>query len=261
MVFGAGRALAAAPGVGVVMMLTLGRGIGIALFDNGVLVRNAEFSDILSSWSSEHWVDASCPPPSTAPGSPAFARWARRVSSFLQRVLTAGFSPDVMIVGGSAALSLDSWAPLLTGIGSTPVVRAELTNSASGDGEEQVMYDLGGSAGTVGKVSGMLGSAVGASLQLTLRDDLARVRAALGKQAGASPQKLGTGELRSIFTSFGAAPRPGSDELALDYSQMKKAIAALGVKLSTQEHAEMVYEVDAGREGAPSHFAERRPSL
>lgn len=239
MAFGAGRGLAAAE-KNVVMMLTLGRGIGVALFDHGVLVRNAEFSPLISGWSDAAWADSACPPPSTAAESPAFTRWAKRVSFFLTKVLDAGFKPDVIIVGGSAAASLDNWAPLLTGLNETPIMRAELTNVS---GEEAAGFDLGGTAGTVQKLSGLIGSAVGGALQLQLRDDLARVRAALGRQAGKSPQKLTERELREIFRSFGS-----SDDV-LNYGQMTKAVAALGVKLSPDESREMLYALDCESEG------------
>ena len=106
---------------GLVMMLTLGRGIGVALFDGGVLVRNAEFSEYVASWGDACWTDSACPPPSTLPGSPAWARWAKRVSVHVS-ALDARFKPDSIVVGGSAALSLSTWQPLLEGI-SAPISR------------------------------------------------------------------------------------------------------------------------------------------
>jgi thioredoxin 1 len=127
-----------------------------------------------------------------------------------------------------------------------PVVRAELT-FVGGD----VGYDLGGTAGTVRKVSVLLGSAVGGALQLQLRDDLARVRAALGKRAGASPQKLSEKELREIFKSFGASERPAEKQgdLVLTYAEMTKAVSALGVKMTPDEQREMLYALDAEAAG------------
>ena len=143
------------------------------------------------------------------------------------------FKPDSIVVGGSAALSLSTWQPLLEGI-NAPISRAALTEHGQ---------------------SGVLGSAAGGGIQLQLRDDLARVRAAVGRLGHASPQKLSKEELRKIFCSFGAHSAVCStvDEsttgLVLNYSEMSAAVAALGVRLTPVENQEMLLELDANASG------------
>jgi thioredoxin 1 len=208
----------------------LGRGIGVALFDGGVLVRNAEFSEHVASWADPSWTDAGCPPASTLAGSPAWDRWAKRVSKHLG-ALDARFSPDALIIGGSAALSLEQWQPLLSGI-RAPITRAQFLQPGE---------------------SGLIGSAAGGGIQLQLRDDLSRVRAAVGRTQGASPQRLTQPELRRIFRSFGAHPA-GEDAstLVLNYAEMSAAVGALGVRLTTEETKEMLVEMDTHNSGVIS---------
>jgi thioredoxin 1 len=209
------------------MVVMLGRGIGVALFDNGVLVRNAEFSEYIASWGDGQWADASCPPPTTLPGAPAYGRWAKRVSKHLA-ALDARFKPEHIIIGGSAALSLEQWQPLLSGV-SAPIVHAKLMRPGE---------------------SGVVGSAAGGGIQLQLRDDLARVRAAVGRMQGASPQRLTRDELKRIFRSFGAHPAAeGDDTLVLNYAEMSAAVAALGVRLTAEETQEMLVEMDTRNSG------------
>lgn len=201
---------------GLNMVVMLGRGIGVALFDSGVLVRNAEFSKHVAGWGDAKWADAICPPPSTLPDSPAWARWAKRVGAYLS-ALDTRFKPDTIVMGGSGTRALDVWRPMLPPL-SAPIVHAALNKP--GD-------------------SGVLGSAAGGGIQLQLRDDLARVRAAVGRTANASPQRLTVPELERVFRSFGAHPAVNdAATLVLNYAEMGAAIAALGVKLTAEENKE-----------------------
>ena len=212
---------------GLTMVIMLGRGIGVALFDNGVLVRNAEFSKHVAGWGDPKWADASCPPPTTLPDSPAWARWAKRVSLHLS-ALDARFKPDHIVLGGSGSRALEVWRPMLAPI-SAPIVHAALNETGE---------------------SGVLGSAAGGGIQLQLRDDLARVRAAVGRTQGTSPQRLTVPELERVFRSFGAHPlADDAATLVLNYNEMAAAIAALGVKLTAEETKETMLELDTRAKG------------
>ena len=215
MLYGAGRGEA-----GLVMMCTLGRGIGVALFDGGVLLRNVETAEHTWTWSKgREWADAGLPAAEEPAGSPAWARWAERVSAYLSK-LDAVFHPELVIVGGAAGESAAKWLHLVNG------VRAPLR------------------AAVLGSSAGILGSAAGGKLQIALRDDLARVRAAIGRTQGMSPQLLTREALRNVFDSFDA-DKSGTitpDELA-------SAVRALGVNLPEDELREVVIDLDVDGTG------------
>ncbi|MBO9577859.1 MAG: ROK family protein [Microbacteriaceae bacterium] len=115
----------AAKGVpGLVILTTLGTGIGSAFIYNGVLVPNTEFGfleidgDIAEASASyrakeEHGYD--------------WKQWAKRLQRFythLERI----FSPDLFIVGGGVSKNADDFMPLLDL--STPIVTATHQNNA-----------------------------------------------------------------------------------------------------------------------------------
>ncbi len=110
---------------GTVLMLTLGTGIGSALFRAGVLVPNTEFghieirgrdAELRASERAKEQHDLS------------WEKWAERVDEYLQHMerLTA---PDLIIVGGGVSRKADKFLPYLTGLRAT-VVPATLHNDA-----------------------------------------------------------------------------------------------------------------------------------
>jgi polyphosphate glucokinase len=204
---------------GLVMMCTLGRGIGVALFDAGVLVRNVETAEHTYTWGNAMWKDAPLPPAEEPAGSPAWLRWSERVQSYLKR-LDEAFSPGLIIVGGAAGESADKWLKLVQG------VRAPMRNA------------------TLGAQAGILGSAAGGKLQIALRDDLARVRAAIGRTQGVSPQLLTKEALRKVFDSFDA-DKSGQ----ITAAELAAAVRALGVSLPDDELRELVIELDVDGTG------------
>jgi predicted NBD/HSP70 family sugar kinase/thiol-disulfide isomerase/thioredoxin len=207
---------------GLVMMVTMGRGLGVALFDRGVLVRNVETSEHTWTWGLPMWRDAPLPSADEPPGAPAWTRWAERAESYLSR-LDAVFNPELIIVGGAAGESAAAWLPLVTAADS---VKAPLRPAA------------------LGSAAGILGSAAGGKLQIALRDDLARVRAAIGRSQGVSPQLLKRDALRKVFDSFDTdlSGLITPDELAA-------AVRALGVSLPEDELRELVIDLDADGTG------------
>ncbi len=130
MAFGAGRGVA-----GVVVMLTVGTGIGSAVFLHGVLVPNTEFGHIevdghdaesrasevareKNDWSREHW-----------------AKHFNHYLKALEKVLW----PDLVIIGGGISKDPDKFLPLLKS--QAPLVPAKLANEAGIVGAALVARD------------------------------------------------------------------------------------------------------------------------
>jgi polyphosphate glucokinase len=94
---------------GSVIMVTLGTGIGTALFSDGKLFPNTELGHLeLRGEDAEKWASAHA---RTREGLD-FPAWIARVNEYLQR-LEALFWPDVFIVGGAVSERFTEFAPLL----------------------------------------------------------------------------------------------------------------------------------------------------
>jgi len=110
---------------GVVLMLTLGTGIGSALFIDGALVPNTEFGHIeirgkdAEKRASEHAREV---------GDLSWGKWAGRVDEYLLH-MEALLSPGLIIIGGGISRKSDKFLPMLTGL-RAPVVPAKLLNNA-----------------------------------------------------------------------------------------------------------------------------------
>lgn len=100
MQYGAGRGHK-----GVVIMLTLGTGIGSAIFVDGKLVPNTEFGhmEIRGKDAEDRASDRI-----RKDEDLSWKKWARRVNEFLAR-MEALFSPDLFIVGGGVSKKHDRW--------------------------------------------------------------------------------------------------------------------------------------------------------
>jgi polyphosphate glucokinase len=117
--FGAGRDHA-----GTVVLLTLGTGIGSAVFMGGTLVPNTEFGHLdIRGRKAEHRAAAQV---RKADGL-TWDKWAARLSEVL--VAIEGLLwPDLYIIGGGVSRKHEKFLPLLQC--RTPVVPAALTNDA-----------------------------------------------------------------------------------------------------------------------------------
>jgi polyphosphate glucokinase len=120
MKFGAGVGKA-----GTVLMLTLGTGIGSALFIDGILVPNSEFGHIeirgkdAEKRASEH---------AREDKDLSWGKWAGRVDEYLEHMERL-LSPSLFIIGGGISRKSDKFLPLLTGL-QAPVVPAGMLNDA-----------------------------------------------------------------------------------------------------------------------------------
>ncbi len=109
---------------GVVLMLTVGTGIGTALFVNGVLVPNTELGHIeIRGKDAESRASDSA----RERKGLSYQAWAPRFDEYLQRI-SALLWPDLIIVGGGASKAFEQFAPLLAV--HVEVLPAQLRNEA-----------------------------------------------------------------------------------------------------------------------------------
>ena len=117
--FGAGRGVP-----GVILLLTLGTGIGSALFVDGDLVPNMELGHIeIRGKDAELRASAGA----RERRGLSFAAWAPLLEEYLRRV-DALVWPDLIIIGGGISRKADKFLPLLDV--RPPVVAAALRNEA-----------------------------------------------------------------------------------------------------------------------------------
>jgi polyphosphate glucokinase len=128
--FGAGRGRA-----GVVLMLTVGTGVGTALFLDGKLVPNTELGHI-----EIRGRDAELRASDGARERKgwSYAAWAPRFDEYLQRI-SALLWPDLIIIGGGASRAYEKFAHLLTV--KSEVVPALLRNEAGMIGAAVAAYE------------------------------------------------------------------------------------------------------------------------
>src|SRR5512143_70265 len=119
MAFGAGRGQ-----MGTVIMLTLGTGIGSAVFYGGRLLKNTEFGHIeIEGQEAEARASAAAREREDL----SWKKYARRLDIYL-RTMQKLFWPDLFIVGGGISKDHEKFLPLLTV--EVPVVPAQLLNEA-----------------------------------------------------------------------------------------------------------------------------------
>ena len=100
---------AAAGRQGVVLILTLGTGIGSALLHNGMLVPNTELGHlqlggrVIEKFASNR---------ARKDGKLSFEEWAGRLNHYLEH-LDRLFSPDLVVIGGGVSKRFGEFGPLL----------------------------------------------------------------------------------------------------------------------------------------------------
>jgi polyphosphate glucokinase len=109
---------------GLVIMTTLGTGIGSAIIYNGVLVPNAELGHIeVDGKDAEKRASYSAKERSRL----SWKNWAKRLQKYYA-ALEFLLSPDLFVVGGGVSKSYEEFLPLLTL--RTKIIPAELRNNA-----------------------------------------------------------------------------------------------------------------------------------
>ncbi len=109
---------------GLVIMTTLGTGIGSALIYDGVLIPNSELGHLeLDGRDAEDWAANSA----REREGLSFAEWAERLTRYYRHVEFL-FSPDLFIIGGGVSKQHEEFLHLIDV--STPIVPAVLRNNA-----------------------------------------------------------------------------------------------------------------------------------
>jgi len=110
---------------GLVLMITIGTGLGSGAFLNGELIPNFEMGQIpykkykkIELWAAGSAMDRE---------ELTYQKWGKRFNTFLQYVELI-VAPDLIILGGGASKHFDQYKSCITI--ETPVVPAELRNSA-----------------------------------------------------------------------------------------------------------------------------------
>ncbi len=117
--FGAGRGQ-----MGTVIMITLGTGIGSAVFFGGRLLRNTEFGHLeIEGYEAEARASSAARDREDL----SWKKYARRLDVYL-RTMQKLFWPDLFIIGGGISKDHQKFLPLLTV--EVPVVPAQLLNEA-----------------------------------------------------------------------------------------------------------------------------------
>ncbi len=115
----------AARGVdGLVLLTTLGTGIGTALIHDGVLVPNSELGHLEIEG---HDAETQAAQSAMERDSLDWAAWAERLQTYYSRV-EALLWPELFVVGGGISKQADQFLPLLDL--RTPIVPAKLRNKA-----------------------------------------------------------------------------------------------------------------------------------
>jgi polyphosphate glucokinase len=119
MEFGAGKGVP-----GVVIMVTLGTGIGSAVFLDGKLVPNTELGHLRMGKKDAERVAAESVREAE---QLSWKQWAKRLDVYFE-YLEALFSPDLVIVGGGVSKKSDKFLPLIST--RVDIVPAQLLNEA-----------------------------------------------------------------------------------------------------------------------------------
>jgi len=137
--YGAARGVA-----GLVLLTTLGTGIGSALIYNGVLIPNSELGHLCL-----HGKDAESRASYSAKERErlSWEAWAKRLQPYYQH-LEAIFSPDLFIVGGGVSKNHEMFLPLLDL--DTPILPAVHRNNAGILGSAALAVRVEAVAGSTG---------------------------------------------------------------------------------------------------------------
>jgi polyphosphate glucokinase len=119
--FGAGK-----DRMGVVILLTLGTGIGSAIFLDGKLLPNTEFGHLMIRGKE---AERRASEKARADKRLSWKQWSKRLSEFLNEMEKL-FSPDLFIVGGGISKKADKFFPFLRTKTEVVIVPAQMRNEA-----------------------------------------------------------------------------------------------------------------------------------
>lgn len=109
---------------GLVIVTTLGTGIGSALIYRGVLIPNSELGHLeIGGYDAESRASAA----QRVKQDLGWKKWAKRLQKYYSHVEML-FSPDLFVVGGGVSKNSDKFLPLLSL--RTPIIPAQLRNRA-----------------------------------------------------------------------------------------------------------------------------------
>ncbi len=121
MAYGAGKGVN-----GIVIMITIGSGLGTAIFHNGILLPNTELGHLYLA-GMQHDAETYASNGAQKREKLSWKQWARRFDEYLQH-LAFLFSPDLFILGGGSSKYFETYATYFTV--SVPVVPARMFNNA-----------------------------------------------------------------------------------------------------------------------------------
>lgn len=130
--FGAGRQQPR----GVVMMITVGTGIGTALFTDGHLLPNTELGHIKIRGKDAEWRASDA---ARKRKKLTWEQWSVRFQEYLD-TMEALFNPDLVIIGGGAVKNWDRFAPYIKL--RAKIVPAEMKNEAGIVGAAQYAEEM-----------------------------------------------------------------------------------------------------------------------
>ena len=111
---------------GVIVMITLGTGIGSALFHRGELIPNTELGHLTIRGKD---AEKSASAKAREDHDWSWKKWSRRVREYLQQVDRL-INPDLIIVGGGVSKRAEKWLPRASQGVRAKVVSAKLHNEA-----------------------------------------------------------------------------------------------------------------------------------
>lgn len=135
--FGAGRGIS-----GTVVLLTLGTGIGSAVFLDGKLVPNTEFGHMEVRGKD---AEARAAERVREEKDLGWEEWGQRVGEVVAR-LAFLLNPDLVIIGGGVSRKAEKFLPVVQGMVKVPVVPAQLQNQAGLVGAALVASETASSA-------------------------------------------------------------------------------------------------------------------
>jgi len=201
MEFGAGK-----DQKGVVLVITLGTGVGSAMFVDGVLVPNAELGHLpLKGDSAEKYMASSVREKEDL----SWKKWSKRLQKYFSLVEFL-FSPDLIIVGGGVSKQHEKFLPRLEL--NTPIVPAQLRNEAG----------IVGAAALAGREVAAAGGTGDAPVKKLAAERAPAVSTAADKKAPAA-KKTSAAKQASSTTKKPAAKRASSTTAPTSSASTKSA--------------------------------------